>query len=123
MKIVNIVPGFGGTFYCGNCLRDSVYVNSLREMGHDAITLPMYLPSPSRGETTDADVRFSMVQSIIYLKQQFPLFQAHARMDGAHVGFKAGVEICNQEIRVHQGVWAGKNSRSRCFWKKRPSES
>ncbi len=35
MKIVNIVPGFGGTFYCGNCLRDNGYTKSLRQLGHD----------------------------------------------------------------------------------------
>ena len=44
MKIVNIVPGFGGTFYCGNCLSDSAYVFALREAGHEATVLPMYLP-------------------------------------------------------------------------------
>ena len=75
MKIVNIVPGFGGTFYCGNCLRDSAYVNSLREMGHDAITLPMYMPLTLNGEITDeaAPVFYGAVN--IYLKQQFPLFR------------------------------------------------
>ena len=44
MKIINIVPGFGGTFYCGNCLRDSGFVSSLQEAGHEAYTLPIYLP-------------------------------------------------------------------------------
>ncbi len=44
MKIVNIVPGFGGTFYCGNCLRDSGYTKSLVKLGHDAMMLPIYLP-------------------------------------------------------------------------------
>jgi len=75
MKIVNIVPGFGGTFYCGNCLRDNVYVNALREMGHDAVTLPMYLPLTMAGEKTspDAPVFYGAVN--IYLKQQFPLFR------------------------------------------------
>ena len=44
MHIVNIVPGFGGTFYCGNCLRDSGYTKALRESGHESTTLPIYLP-------------------------------------------------------------------------------
>ena len=44
MKIIQIVPGFGGTFYCGNCLRDSALIQSLRKKGHDALTVPMYLP-------------------------------------------------------------------------------
>ncbi len=44
MKIINIVPGFGGTFYCGNCLRDSAFTKWLKKTGHDAITLPLYMP-------------------------------------------------------------------------------
>ncbi|MEI7896521.1 MAG: glycosyltransferase family 4 protein [bacterium] len=75
MKIVNIVPGFGGTFYCGNCLRDSAYVNSLRELGHDAITLPMYLPLTIGGEKTNNDVPVFYGAVNIYLKQQFPVFR------------------------------------------------
>jgi glycosyltransferase involved in cell wall biosynthesis len=75
MKIVNIVPGFGGTFYCGNCLRDSAYVNSLREMGHDAITLPMYLPLTMNEKSPDKEVPVFYGAVNIYLKQQFPLFR------------------------------------------------
>jgi len=75
MKIVNIVPGFGGTFYCGNCLRDSAYVNSLREMGHDAITLPMYLPLTINVEKTNEEIPVFYGAVNIYLKQQFPVFR------------------------------------------------
>ena len=73
MKIVHIVPGFGGTFYCGNCLRDSGVVASLKKAGHDAITLPMYLPLTLNGETNpDLPVFYGAVN--IYLKQ-FPVFR------------------------------------------------
>jgi len=75
MKIVNIVPGFGGTFYCGNCLRDSAYVHSLQEMGHDAITLPMYLPLTMNGKSPDEEVPVFYGAVNIYLKQQFPLLR------------------------------------------------
>jgi glycosyltransferase involved in cell wall biosynthesis len=75
MKIVNIVPGFGGTFYCGNCLRDSAYVNSLLELGHEAITLPMYLPLTRNGKNPDEAVPVFYGAVNIYLKQQFPLFR------------------------------------------------
>jgi len=72
MKIVNIVPGFGGTFYCGNCLRDSAFVQSLREAGHDAITLPMYLPLSMQGAEAEMPVFYGAVG--IYLRE-FPLFR------------------------------------------------
>jgi len=75
MKIVNIVPGFGGTFYCGNCLRDSAYVNALREAGHDAIVLPMYLPLTANAHRQDEDFPVFYGAVNIYLRQQFPLMR------------------------------------------------
>ncbi|MCK9421592.1 MAG: glycosyltransferase family 4 protein [Bacteroidales bacterium] len=75
MKIVSIVPGFGGTFYCGNCLRDSAFVAALRQEGHDAVILPVYLPlSLDRdSNVTDVPVFYGAVN--IYLKQQFPFMR------------------------------------------------
>lgn len=75
MKIVNIVPGFGGTFYCGNCLRDSGFVHTLKALGHEAHTLPIYLPlfaSEDQNEV-DAPVFYGAVN--IYLKQNFKIFR------------------------------------------------
>jgi len=73
MKIVHIVPGFGGTFYCGNCLRDSGVVASLKKAGHDAITLPMYLPLTLNGDANpEIPVFYGAVN--IFLKQ-YPAFR------------------------------------------------
>jgi len=71
MKIVNIVPGFGGTFYCGNCLRDSGYTKSLVKLGHDAMMLPIYLPlTMEHGvEKNSTPIFYGAVN--IYLKQKF----------------------------------------------------
>ncbi|MBT3192491.1 MAG: glycosyltransferase family 4 protein [Verrucomicrobia bacterium] len=44
MRIVQIVPGTGGAFYCENCIRDLNLAAGLREQGHDVWVLPMYLP-------------------------------------------------------------------------------
>ena len=74
MKIVHIVPGFGGTFYCGNCLRDSGVVASLKKAGHDAITLPMYLPLTMNGKETDDGIPVFYGAVNIYLKQ-FAVFR------------------------------------------------
>ena len=71
MKIVNIVPGFGGTFYCGNCLRDSGYTKSLIKLGHDAMMLPIYLPlTLEHGVKEDTNPIFYGAVNI-YLKQNF----------------------------------------------------
>lgn len=75
MKIVNIVPGFGGTFYCGNCLRDSGYTKSLIDLGHDAMMLPIYLPlTMEHGVKEDENPIFYGAVNI-YLKQNFKLFR------------------------------------------------
>jgi len=44
MNILQIIPGSGGSFYCGNCLRDTKYVEALRQQGHQVVKIPMYLP-------------------------------------------------------------------------------
>ena len=73
MKIVNIVPGFGGTFYCGNCLRDSGFVGAVRKAGHEAMILPVYLPLTIQGNVHETPVFYGAVN--IYLKQAFPLLR------------------------------------------------
>src|SRR5512133_307188 len=76
MKIVNIVPGFGGTFYCGNCLRDSVLVKTLRASGHDSVTLPIYLPlSIDKKGVLEADTPVFYGAVSIYLKQNYRVFR------------------------------------------------
>ncbi len=75
MKIVNIVPGFGGTFYCGNCLRDSAYVKSLRVSGHEAITLPLYMPLSSVDFTSDRELPVFYGAVNVYLEQSSSIFR------------------------------------------------
>jgi len=75
MKIINIIPGFGGTFYCGNCLRDSGYVAALREAGHEAVRLPLYLPLTSQFRSEDPDIPVFYGAVSIYLKQSMPILK------------------------------------------------
>jgi len=45
MKIVYLITGSGGSFYCGNCYRDMLYVRAIRKVpGIDAKAIPLYLP-------------------------------------------------------------------------------
>ena len=74
MNIVQIIPGSGGSFYCGNCLRDSKYVIALREQGHQVIKIPMYLPIFSdEHDIGEIPVFYGAVS--IYLKQLYPIFR------------------------------------------------
>jgi len=79
MKIVHIVPGFGGTFYCGNCLRDSALVASLRRAGHEAVILPVYLPLVMNGKVIPDGPPVFYGAVSIYVKQMFPALR---RMPG-----------------------------------------
>ncbi|MCX6232419.1 MAG: glycosyltransferase family 4 protein [Bacteroidetes bacterium] len=79
MKITYIVPGFGGSFYCGNCLRDSAFSRALKTQGHNSVTLPLYLPHSIEefAHQTDVPVFYGAVN--IYLKQNFKLFRKMPR--------------------------------------------
>jgi len=74
MKIIHIIPGSGGNFYCGNCLRDSKYFDALRKLQHDVVKIPMYLPLfADEHDLNDVPVFYGAVS--IYLKQLFPFFK------------------------------------------------
>ena len=74
MNIVQIIPGSGGSFYCGNCLRDSKYVIALREQGHQVTKIPMYLPIfADEHDIEEIPVFYGAVS--IYMKQLYPIFR------------------------------------------------
>jgi glycosyltransferase involved in cell wall biosynthesis len=75
MKIANIVPGFGGSFYCGNCLRDNVYIQSLQQLGHESTILPVYLPMSMEGFSGKEEIPVFYSAVSIYLKQQVPFLR------------------------------------------------
>ncbi len=75
MKIIYIVPSFGGSFYCGNCLRDSVFSKAMKANGHDAVTLPLYLPHSIKEFAHHPEVPVFYGAVNIYLKQQFKVFR------------------------------------------------
>ncbi len=72
MKVVQIVPGSGGTFYCQNCLRDSILVKRLRDMGHDVVMVPMYLPLFLDEDIVDPDTPVFYGAISVYLGQLVP---------------------------------------------------
>ena len=74
MNIIQIIPGSGGSFYCGNCLRDSKYFNALRSEGHNVIKIPMYLPLfDDECNTPDVPIFYGAIS--LYLKQVYPVFR------------------------------------------------
>jgi len=83
MNIMHIIPGSGGSFYCGNCLRDSKYVEALRKSDHMVRKLPMYLPLFADEHDLSREIPVFYGAISIYLKQLFPIFRkAPAWVDG-----------------------------------------
>lgn len=74
MNIIQIIPGSGGSFYCGNCLRDSKYVDALRNQGHQVVKIPMYLPLFS-DERDIGEIPIFYGAVALYLKQVYPIFR------------------------------------------------
>ena len=72
---MHIIPGSGGSFYCGNCLRDSKYVEALRKSDHMVVKLPMYLPLFADEHDLSREIPVFYGAISIYLKQLFPVFR------------------------------------------------
>ncbi|MDF7799983.1 glycosyltransferase family 4 protein [Pontiellaceae bacterium B1224] len=79
MKIVHIVPGSGGTFYCQNCMRDSALVQALRKQDIDVVMVPMYLPMFTDGDPVGDDTPVFFGGINVWLQQQVPLFRRTPR--------------------------------------------
>ncbi len=56
MRIVYLITGSGGSFYCGNCYRDMLYLKAIRKVpGINASAIPLYLPPDNSGIDTGFD--------------------------------------------------------------------
>jgi glycosyltransferase involved in cell wall biosynthesis len=75
MNIMHIIPGSGGSFYCGNCLRDSKYVEAMRKSDHNVRKIPMYLPLFADEHDLSREVPVFYGAISIYMKQLFPIFR------------------------------------------------
>jgi len=74
MQVIHIIPGSGGSFYCGNCLRDSTIVGSLRKTGNEVLKVPMYLPLFSdEHDLGDTPVFYGAIS--LYLRQNYAFFR------------------------------------------------
>jgi glycosyltransferase involved in cell wall biosynthesis len=76
MKIVYLITGSGGSFYCGNCYRDMLYVKAIRKVPEvTAKAIPLYLP-PDRSnvrEGFEKNVFFGAIS--MYLREKVRIFR------------------------------------------------
>jgi glycosyltransferase involved in cell wall biosynthesis len=79
MRIVQICPSAGDSFYCENCLRDAALVKAMRKLGHDVLMVPLYLPltADKTEPLSNAPIFFGGVN--VYLQQKLALFRKTPR--------------------------------------------
>ncbi|HXP62203.1 MAG TPA: glycosyltransferase family 4 protein [Dongiaceae bacterium] len=75
MNFIQLTPG-AGLMYCGNCLRDNGLVAALRQMGHQAILTPLYLPLTLDEADQSAGTPVFLGGINVYLDQRFALFRS-----------------------------------------------
>ncbi len=83
MRICQLVPGSGGTFYCQNCLRDYTLIRALQREGHEVLLMPLYLPPLDDDMPPDHSRPVFFGGINVYLQQRFALFRKTPRwLDG-----------------------------------------
>lgn len=76
MKIVYLITGSGGSFYCGNCYRDMLYVRAIRRVpGITAAAIPLYLPPPKNGPASEFDPHVFFGAISMYVREKVPFLR------------------------------------------------
>jgi len=76
MKIVYLITGSGGSFYCGNCYRDMIYLRAIRKVpGITASAIPLYLPPDEKDVESgfENSVYFGAIS--MYLREKVPFLR------------------------------------------------
>ena len=120
MKIVQITPSAGDSYYCENCLRDIALVKAMRKSGHDVLMVPLYLPLPidENGSACKTPIFFGGIN--VYLQQKSALFRRTPRwfdrlLDSPRllrwVGRKAGMTSAKDLGRMTTSMLRGEQGR------------
>jgi len=76
MKIVYLITGSGGSFYCGNCYRDMIYLRAIRKVpGTLASAIPLYLPPDNTTKETGLDKNVFFGAISMYLREKVPFLK------------------------------------------------
>jgi glycosyltransferase involved in cell wall biosynthesis len=76
MKIVYLITGSGGSFYCGNCYRDMIYLRAIRKVqGINATAIPLYLPPDETNIESGLDKHVFFGAISMYLREKVPFLR------------------------------------------------
>lgn len=77
MKIVYLITGSGGSFYCGNCYRDMIYLRAIRKVpGTVASAIPLYLPPDASIKDRDLDPIVFFGAISLFLREKVPFMRS-----------------------------------------------
>ncbi len=76
MKIVYLITGSGGSFYCGNCYRDMIYLRAIRMVpGITASAIPLYLPPDEETHESGMDKNVFFGAISLYIREKVPFLR------------------------------------------------
>lgn len=76
MKIVYLITGSGGSFYCGNCYRDMIYLRAIRNVpGISASAIPLYLPPDDTNAESGLEKNVFFGAISMYLREKVPFLR------------------------------------------------
>jgi glycosyltransferase involved in cell wall biosynthesis len=126
MRIIHLTPGTG-SFHCGSCLRDNALIKALRERGHDALMVPLYLPLVTDREEASPEQPVRVGGISLYLQQKLPWFHrmpafVHRWINSPGLLRKAsermGMTSAKDLGEMTLGSLAGEDGRQWAEWKK-----
>jgi glycosyltransferase involved in cell wall biosynthesis len=116
MRIAQITPSAGDSFYCENCIRDVALVRAMDTLGHDLLVIPLYLPlqEDTVNQVNESPIFFGGIN--VYLQQKFSIFrktprwldslfdsQRLLRWAGRRAGMTSAKELGQTTISMLQG--------------------
>lgn len=76
MNIVYLITGSGGSFYCGNCYRDMLYLKAIKKVnGIKASAVPLYLPPDKTNIKNGLEDHLFFGAISMYIREKFPLLR------------------------------------------------
>ena len=73
MKITYLITGSGGSFYCGNCYRDMIYLRAIRKVPETkASAFSLYLPADIAHSEPELDGNIFFGAISMYLREKIP---------------------------------------------------
>ncbi|MHC4440025.1 MAG: glycosyltransferase [Planctomycetota bacterium] len=79
MKIIQIRPSAGDSFYCENCMRDAALARAFIKLGHEGLSVPLYLPLPGEQSSTEDVSPIFFGGLNVYLQQKTGFFRKTPR--------------------------------------------